>query len=104
MKKGRTKLKTLKKITHASAPASVGLLRETRGELKADIRAVDLKIDRVYAKIEHLDAKIEQKFQESVAIGHRCLALLEEQRSENRIVLDGLKLVLDRMDTFEARF
>lgn len=65
-------------------PASVGLVKEVRGELLA-------KTDAGFKKIE-------SQMQQMLAQTHRTLALMEEQRSENRIVLDGYKSVMERMD------
>ncbi|MBI4403492.1 MAG: hypothetical protein HY537_04990 [Deltaproteobacteria bacterium] len=75
-------------LTHDTVPASVGLVKEIRDELRADIRAV-----------EHgLSAKIEQVM---VSV-HRTQVVMEEQRGENRIVLDGIKTLMERQDRIET--
>ncbi|MBI3294985.1 MAG: hypothetical protein HYZ71_09680 [Deltaproteobacteria bacterium] len=77
-----------KRLTHDTAPATVGLVKEVRGELKAEIRSLK----------KEMTAKIE-----AVLVGvHRTQALMEEQRGENRIVLDGLSTMLDRQDRLEG--
>lgn len=71
-------------------PATIGFVRQARDELRADMRAIE---SRLSSKIEGV-----------VAAVHGTQVLMEEQRSENRIVLDGLKLVLDRQDRLEKNF
>lgn len=78
----------LKNLTHDSMPASVGLVKEVRDELRAEIRSV-----------EHgLNSKLETV----ITSAHRIQVIVEEQRSENRIVLDGLKTVLERQERCET--
>ena len=85
----RTKKQTrLRKSGHDDLPASVGLVKSVRDELRADT-----------AGLEH---RINAKFQEILTVVHRTQVIVEEQRSENRIVLDGLKTVIDRQDRFET--
>ena len=76
--------------THDTLPASVGLVKEVRDELRADIRSV-----------EHgLNSKIEQVL---ISV-HRSQVLMEEQRGENRIVLDGIKNIFERQERVEKDF
>jgi hypothetical protein len=75
-------------LTHDAVPASVGLVKNVRDELGADIRAVELG----------LSSKIEQVL---VSV-HRTQILMEEQRGENRIVLDGISSVFERQDRLES--
>lgn len=86
--------KSMRDITHDSMPASVGLVKEVREELRAEIRSVreDLK-----SEIHAVKAEV-QKVLVSV---HQSQVLMEEQRSENRIVLDGLKNMMERQDRIE---
>ena len=95
------KLKS-KDISHSSIPASVGLVQEVRNELKAEIKVVDKKVDSLENRIDSLENKMESKFAEVLVVMHRTQVIVEEQRSENRIVLDGLKTVLDRQDRVEV--
>lgn len=70
----------LRKKEHGDLPATVRLVKQVRSELRSEIKA----------RFETLQAGI-----------HRIEVLMEEQRGENRIVLDGLKTVLDRQDRLE---
>lgn len=91
----------LKKLTHRSVPASVGLVKEVRNELRAEIRAVE---HRLIAKLDTFQSKLEtlhSAAQETLASVHRSQVLMEEQRSENRIVLDGIKMLAERQDRLE---
>ena len=58
------------------------MLYLVRDELRSQIQSLDLKVD---AKISGLDSKIENL----TAIVHRSVLLAEEQRADNRIVLEG---------------
>ena len=76
-------------LTHDTVPASVGLVKEVRDELKAELRAVEHGLN---SKIEIVNTKIEQVL---ISV-HRSQVLMEEQRGENRIVLDGIKNLFER--------
>ena len=134
----------IKKLTHDSVPASVGLVKAVRNEMDARFDIVDARFDAVdarfdavdarfdavdarfdsveskmsemdlrlnaridgldkslNARIDGLDAKFTSKFNEVLVSVHRTQVLMEEQRSENRIVLDGIKNVIERMDRVE---
>ncbi len=79
---------------HNALPATVGFVKEVRSELKSEIRSVA-------ARLDSMDAKWESKFQEILAVSHRTQAIVEEQRGENRIVLDGLRTMIERQDRIE---
>ena len=80
--------KQIKDLTHDNMPASAGLVKAVRDELRADIRSVDHKIESVRNDV--------------MASIHRVEVLVEEQRSENRIVLDGIKTMIERQDRVET--
>jgi chromosome segregation ATPase len=110
-------------LSHDAVPASVDLVKEVRDELKADIRSLDHKISSLDHKINSLDHKIsslDHKI-DSVEDGlvskielvnskvdlvlvsvHRTQMLMEEQRGENRIVLDGIKNLIQKQDRLET--
>ncbi len=97
------------KLHHEELPASVGFVKEVRNELMAEIRSVDHKVNSLDYKVtslEHkmtsLEHKMMSKFDESLAVAHRTQVLMEEQRNENRIVLDGLKTVIERQNRMET--
>jgi septation ring formation regulator EzrA len=96
--------------SHRDMPASVGLVKEVRSELLAEIRSVRHELGLVHnevgsvrhelsSRMDKMDSRIE-----SVLAGiHKTQVLMEEQRSENRVVLDGLKSVTDRQDNAEKQ-
>lgn len=84
----------LSKVTHKNAPASTGLVKEVRNELRAQTRALE---HRLNSRLESIEANT----QETLASVHRIQVIVEEQRGENRIVLDGLKTLADRQDRLE---
>lgn len=67
--------------------------------LVASMSAVESKLDR---RIDGLEATLESRWQQYQAGLYRIEVIVEEQRNENRIVLDGLRTVLDRQDRIEA--
>src|SRR5262249_18089130 len=77
------------KPKHDTLPASVGLVKEVRAEL--------------VAKMESVHQKLGAQIQEVLVSVHRSQTLMEEQRGENRIVLDGLKNVTERQDRIEGQ-
>ena len=54
------------------------------------------------AKIDSFRYELKGEIQQVLVAVHRTQALMEEQRSENRIVLDGLKNVIERQDRIEG--
>lgn len=91
-----------KKMQHRDMPATVGLVNDVRDELIARIDGVkeELKgdIHQVAAELHHVKGNVHQV----LTAVHRTQALMEEQRSENRIVLNGLKTVLERQDRMDG--
>lgn len=98
--KRRTKKTTakLKDLTHDAAPASVGLVKEVRDELRAEIRGVEHGLKSQIAGMDSKFEDLSSKFETVITSVHRTQVLMEEQRGENRIVLDGLKTVLERQN------
>jgi uncharacterized protein YhaN len=111
------------KLRHDELPASVGLVKEIRNELLAEIRSLDHKLGSVDHRVDSLDHKVDSldhkvdslehkvdslehrmmaKFEESLAVAHRTQVLMEEQRNENRIVFDGLKTFIERQNRMET--
>ena len=84
----RKKFRITKTTKNKDLPATVGLVLEVRDELKADNRAHDALFDK-------MEARIEERFQELISRYHRMEMLFEEQRSENRIVLDAYKSIME---------
>jgi uncharacterized protein YhaN len=125
----KTKISQL--LTHDEVPASVGLVNAVRAELVAQIRTVDKKVDCLDKKVDRLDKRVDALdkkvnaldkkvdaldkkvdaleckmdigFEQLIANSHRTQVLMEEQRSENRIVLDGIKSVMERQDRMEVQ-
>jgi outer membrane murein-binding lipoprotein Lpp len=94
MKRKKTSPSTIKRLSHNTMPASVGLVKEVRNELKSDISSLEHKVDS-------LEKRMDSKFEQVIAMSHRTLTLMEEQRGENRIVLDGLQTLNERQDRME---
>lgn len=102
----------IRKKSHGDLPATVRLVKEVRSELRAEIRSVRAEVKSFRAElkgeIQALDAKMvsgfsqmNSEFELLRADVHRTQVLMEEQRVENRIVLDGLKNLIDRQDRLE---
>ena len=93
----------------ASVDVNVASLDAKIDSVDAKVASLDAKIDSVDAKFYSLDAKIdsvekrlESKIEQVLVAVHRTQTLMEEQRSENRIVLDGLQNVIQRQDRMET--
>lgn len=78
----------LKCVKSDDVPASVGLVKAVRKELLSEIRGS-----------EH---RLTSQIQETLKSVHRTQVLMEEQRSENRIVLDGIQTLAQRQDRTET--
>jgi len=76
------------------------------GGLDARIDGVEKRLDaridgvekRLGARIDGVDGKVQQVLSQV----HGIRVLMEEQRSENKVVLDGIKSVMDRQDRVEG--
>lgn len=89
-------------LTHGNIPASVQLVKEVRDELKAEIGSLRAEIGSVDAKVDAVRHELGAQIQQVLVSVHRTQTLMEEQRSENRVVLDGLKNVTERQDRMEG--
>ena len=90
----------------ASLDGKISTLDGKISTLDGKITSLEGKITTLDGKITILDGRVtrvEGKIEEVLAVAHRTQALMEEQRSENRIVLDGLKAFTERQDRFEER-
>ncbi|MEW6055284.1 MAG: hypothetical protein AB1540_01610 [Bdellovibrionota bacterium] len=110
-------------------PATHGMLLEVRDELKASIHGVKKDLEGVKKDLEGvksdlqgvkndlkgvknelgvvkkgLEAKIEAGFFEMKSLFHQALLRFEEQRSENKIVLEALQGLAQRQDRLESEF
>jgi cytochrome b len=102
------KKNNIRNLAHKDVPASVGLVKEIRSELRAEIRGLgeklEKKIEGVKTEVHGLKSEIhgiKAEVQEVLKSVHHTQVIIEEQRSENRIVLDGLKNMIDRQDRIE---
>lgn len=116
MAKAHTKKIERKKIQRRTIPLRSGdvlvtqkMLSETKGELKSDITSVRLEVKalreemngrfaQVDARFTQMDSKIsnmDAKLETVIAAIHRTNALVEEQNSRNRVVLDGYTSLYD---------
>jgi len=80
----------------ADMPATRVLVREVRDELKADIRSLEHKME---SRSKETDAKLEKM----MAAIHRTQSLMEDQRGDNKAVMDGIKNVIDHLKSTDAR-
>lgn len=75
--------------------------------LNAKIDAVEArlnaKIDAVEAKLDAKITKLDSKLELVLAAVHRVAALVEEQNSRNRYVLDGYASLYDAQEDIKAR-
>jgi hypothetical protein len=94
--------KRTKSLTHDTVPASVKLVKEIRNELRADIRSVQNEMKAVESRLDSKISVLDSKIEKTIANTHRIQVIMEEQRSENRIVLDGLKNMMERQDRLES--
>jgi hypothetical protein len=83
-------------------------LHLVRDELKSDIRSLELKMDARFDVVESRfsahDSRftnIEASLEKMKAEQFRMYALMEEQNSNNRIVLEGLQALWQRQDRIE---
>lgn len=97
---------------HTDLPATVGLVNEVRDELKMEIKGevgslrgeMNIFKAEMYAFREETRAnfsKVDSKLDLLMAAIHRTQALMEEQRSENRIVLDSYKLLWQKQEQID---
>ena len=118
-KKTATKSQLLKRMTHRDVPATVGLVLAVRDELLVETKSIRHGLDELNHKIDSVDVKLTGKIDslgydmsamESRLEGkilaldsrlHGMSILMEEQRSENRVVLDGIKTMIERQDRVE---
>jgi hypothetical protein len=107
------------RIKHDELPATVGLVKEVRSELIAEIRSVENglggkieglagkvgglegKIGELAGNMQEMEGRLASRIDQVVGGLHRTQALMEEQRGENKIVLDGIKSVMERQDRAE---
>lgn len=77
-------------------PATQGMLKLVRSELKAEMKAGFRQVDSKFAQ---MDSKFEQVLSEVARVG----SLVEEQNSRNQIVLEGLTGLFQRQDRLEIQ-
>ena len=107
-----------KPLNKRDVPATVGLVKEVRNELRADMRALreDVKSEiasvkgELKSEIASVNTNLKSEISKTNSSLHRLESevakikvLVEEQRSENRIVLDGFNNFRERQDRFEVR-
>ena len=72
-------------------------------EIDAKFAGIDARFAEIDARFDRLEAKIDEKFAEILAVVHRTLAIVEEQKSENRIMYEHLQGLTQRVDHVELR-
>ncbi len=97
---------------HTDLPATVGLVNEVRDELKMEIKGevgslrgemntFKAEMYAFRAETRANFSKVDSKLDLLMAAVHRTQALMEEQRSENRIVLDSYKLLWQKQEQID---
>ncbi len=93
------------------------LLLSVKSELKSDITSVALDVKSLRSEMSSIRSevdslrfemnsrfeKMDSKFETLAAAIHRTNALVEEQNSRNRIVLDGYDQIYRRQEEYEKR-
>lgn len=67
------------------------------------VDSLEVKVDRLEVKVDRLEAKLDAGFKELGERIDRANIIFEEQTSQNRVVLDGLKAVWQRQEGGEKR-
>jgi hypothetical protein len=79
------------------------MLSLVRDELKSDIRALEQRMGARFDRIEGNLSEMRGDLSELRSGYSRMELLLEEQNSNNRIVLEGLQALWQRQDRIESR-
>ena len=85
-----------------------GNFKEVDGKFKkvdGKFKKVDARFDKVDARFDKVDArfdKIDARFDGLEAMVARMGVLAEEQRADNRIVLEGLQVLWERQDRLDG--
>ncbi|MDR3608291.1 MAG: hypothetical protein P4M08_13050 [Oligoflexia bacterium] len=97
-------------LKNRDLPSTQGMLDLVRTELKSDVKAgfheVNARLHEMNARFEAVDSRferIESKIDKLSADVTRGLILAEEQRAENRVVLEGLTGLFQRQERVERR-
>ncbi len=77
-------------------PATKLQLELVRQEIKSDITSLSLRFNSKFANMD-------SKFEKMTSVLYEMKALLEEQNSRNRIVLDGYAHLFDKSVTSDSR-
>lgn len=74
-------------------------------KIDSKVEVLEQKIDRLEGSMDYkfktLEAKMDSRFEEMMSVIHKNNALVEEQNSRNRVVLDALVGISERFDRTE---
>jgi len=102
------RLTTVRDELRAEIKAVDERLTTVRDELLSEIRTLDHRMNALELKMEQFKTEIrfELKFglEQFHSTASRILTLLEEQRSDNRLVLEGHQLLWQKMSEIDQRF
>ncbi|MGK5087713.1 hypothetical protein WDW86_09160 [Bdellovibrionota bacterium FG-2] len=84
-------------------PATQGMLQLVRTELKSEMRAGFSEMDARFNQMDSQMSLIHSKLERTQADVSRIALLVEEQNSNNRIVLEGLTGLWQRQGKVETR-
>lgn len=97
----RGEIASLRHELKGEASSLRGEIASLRHELKGETSALRGETSALRGEITSLRHETKSDFRKVQASVHRVEVLMEEQRADNRIVLDGLKNLIDRQDGFE---
>ncbi len=64
--------------------------------------SIDQKFEAVHHDMGAMEKRLDGRIDQVLSSVHRTQTLMEEQRGENKIVLDGIKSVMERQDRAES--
>jgi chromosome segregation ATPase len=79
----------------------VGLLDNKVELLDRKVGSIDQKVESLRSEMHAVEYRLDSKIEKVIVAVHQTQILMEEQRGENRIVLDGIKTLNERQDRVE---
>ena len=99
----------LPRVKAADLPATRGMLKGVRDEFLAKMSQLEKtmcgnfkEVDGKFKKVDARFDKIDARFDGLEAMVARMGVLAEEQRADNRIVLEGLQVLWERQDRLDG--
>lgn len=70
-------------------------------QVESQVKQVEHQVKQVESQVKQVESRLESKIETVLSVVHRTHALIEEQNSRNRYVLDGYTSLNDRLDNHE---